>query len=451
MTISNNDIQEKTNHLFSAILLEQQKINALTPPASPEKSQQMQELLDTFGEQRGRPSFYHYMASGKGHGPFTQLIDGSTKYDLIGGIGVNLLGHSHPLHIRACLEAAAEDSITCGNLQPYPDSYHLMQSLLGAVKDSKLKHFWFAGSGSFANDTALKMIWQKTQPKYGLIAFKSCFAGRSIATQDITDNPNFRQGMPSHLNVFYAPHFNSQEPDQALSQTLQTLDTLWKENGESIGALTLELIQGEGGFIYGDPEYYQGIFNWAKERELVIWVDEVQTFGRTYELFAFQAFNLQKYVDIVTVGKALQCCGVLYSAELNPKPGLVSGTFHGSLAALKASKKTIDYLTQGNFYGEQGRIKQIEQKMFQNFAELQKKTDKLGYYGGVGTMISFEVGNANKEDTMKFLKKLLENGIVAFSAGRGPVRVRFLLPVCLTDEHIAEIFGVIEKTLNEVF
>jgi 4-aminobutyrate aminotransferase-like enzyme len=50
---------------------------------------------------------------------------------------------------------------------------------------------------------------------------------------------------------------------------------------------------------------------------------------------------------------------------------------------------------------------------------------------------------------MKFLKKLLENGVVAFSAGKKPMRVRMLLPITLTDEHIDEIFSLIEKTVLE--
>lgn len=66
-------------------------------------------------------------------------------------------------------------------------------------------------------------------------------------------------------------------------------------------------------------------------------------------------------------------------------------------------------------------------------------------------MISFEVGKSDKDDTNKFLNKLFENGIVAFSAGRGPVRVRFLVPLTITDEHINEIIQIIEKTVNEIF
>ena len=50
-------------------------------------------------------------------------------------------------------------------------------------------------------------------------------------------------------------------------------------------------------------------------------------------------FELDQYVDVVTVGKALQVCGTLYSEELNPKPGLIAGTFNGALSAIIAGEK----------------------------------------------------------------------------------------------------------------
>ncbi len=65
-------------------------------------------------------------------------------------------------------------------------------------------------------------------------------------------------------------------------------------------------------------------------------------------------------------------------------------------------------------------------------------------------MLSFEVGDASTDITNKFLKKLFENGIIAFSAGKDPVRVRFLLPLAILDEHIDEIFTIVEKTILEV-
>jgi 4-aminobutyrate aminotransferase-like enzyme len=444
-------IQEHFNQLFSSILLEQQKFNHVQA-TDENKTAALDEKLKEYESLKGRGFFFPFMASGRGHGPFVELLDGSVKYDLINALGVNLLGHSHPLYIKANLEAATSDTMMCGNLLSYQEPYELSKVLLEQVKTSRLEHFWISCSGSFANDTALKILWQKKAPHYRLIAFEKSFAGRTIAMQDVTYNPAYREGMPKSIEVDHVPHYNYKDPQNSLKNTLTALNNLIAKNGNTYCAITLELIQGEAGFIYGTKEYYEGIFKWAKAKNIYIWVDEVQSFARTEKLFAYQMFGLDEYVDVVTIGKVLQACGTLFTKELNPKPGLIAGTFNGSLAALNAGKATVRYLTEGNFYGSTGRIVELEKKFKEHFEILSTGTckGKLNYYGGVGTMLSFEIGDGNQDLTNKFIKKLFINGIITFSAGKDPARVRFLLPLTLLDEHIKEIFQILEKTILEV-
>ncbi len=450
--VNNEKIQEYSNKLFTEILAEQKKYMGIKP-ADEDKAHLTEKTLEKYTGMRGKGFFYNYLSSGRGHGPFTELIDGSIKYDLIGGIGPNLLGHSHPLYIKANLESAMSDSIMCGNLQPYPEAYQLTEALVQNVsKKSKLKNFWFTGSGSFANDLALKLIWQKKAPNYRIIAFQKAFAGRSVATQDITHNKAYKEDMPDTVEVDHVPHYDHNDPENALENTIQALKEVVKSHPKKHAAIMLEIVQGEGGFIYGPKEYYQGVFKWAKENGLYIWIDEVQTFGRTRELFAYQMMGLDEYVDIVTVGKALQVCGTLFSDELNPKPGLIAGTFNGSLSALNAGHKIIRYLTESHFYGEKGRIAELEHTFLTRFEHLMKTTcsGKIKYAGGVGTMIAFEIGDSGKDITMKFIRSLFDKGIICFMAGNQPTRVRMLLPLCLTTEHIEEIFRIIESTVLEV-
>ncbi len=449
--VNNNAIESQINDLFSSILIEQQKIDQIKT-ADPDKTNLTETMLKEFEKVRGRGFFYNYLSSNRGHGPFTELVDGSVKYDLINSIGVNILGHSHPLYIKAHLEAATCDSIMCGNLLPYQQSMEATKKIIETVSNSRLKHFWFAGSGSFANDTALKILWQKSQPKYKIIAFEKAFAGRSVATQDITYSKAYRDGMPQSISVDHVPHYDYKNPKQAIDKTIGALDHLIKKNGNEYCAIMMEIVQGEAGFIYGTKEYYEEVFKWAQKNNLYIWIDEVQSFSRTTELFAFQMFELDKYVDVVTIGKALQTCGTLYTDELNPKPGLVAGTFNGSLVSLNMSSKILRFLTEGNFYGENGKIKQLEKTFINKLKFLKQKNcaGKIGYIGGVGTMISFEIGDSSKELTISFLKQLFNNGIIAFFAGTDPTRVRLLLPLTLSNDHIDEIFQIIEKTINDV-
>jgi 4-aminobutyrate aminotransferase-like enzyme len=449
--VQSTAIQEHFNKLFSAILLEQQKFDHVKN-ADEDKKEVLAAKLKEYEQLKGRGFFFPFMASGRGHGPFVEIIDGSIKYDMINALGVNLLGHSHPIYIKANLEAATSDTMMTGNLLSYQEPYELSKALIDTVKKSRMRHFWFSCSGSFSNDTALKILWQKMAPNYRLIAFQKSFAGRSIAMQDVTYNASYREGMPTSIQVDHVPHYNYKDPENALEQTLEALNKLIEKNGNTYCALSIELIQGEAGFIFGTPQYYEGIFKWAKERGIYIWVDEVQSFARTHQLFAYQMFGLDDYVDVVTVGKVLQACGTFFTEELNPKPGLIAGTFNGSVASMNAGKATIRYLTEGNFYGENGRIKELEEKFKSQFKKLAEGSckGKIPYYDGVGTMLSFEVGDASTETTNKFIKKLFENGVITFSAGKEPTRVRFLLPLSVLDEHIQEVFSIVEKTILEV-
>lgn len=441
-------IEDSMNQLFSAIFLEQRKI-AQIRPAQEDKRPLQQELTREYAELKGQALSYDYMSSGRGHGPFTELVDGSVKYNLIGSMGVNLLGHSHPLYVRAHLEAAASDTFTCGNLLSYPDALEFSRQLIHAVQGSRLKHFWFSCSGSMANDTALKIIWQKMAPKRKIIAFEKAFAGRTIAQQNITHNKAYSEGMPDFIDVHHLPFYDLAHPEQATQKTLDDLENLWKKEGDQFAALTIELIQGEAGFIWGTAEYYKAIFEWAKQKNILIWIDEIQTFARTKNLFAFQMFGLEKYVDVVSIGKALQVCGTLYTHELNPKPGLVGGTFNSSLASIKVANKILRYLMEGPFYGSEGRMAQLEKEFLARFAQI-KCLQKIKNARGIGAMISFEVGDSSADTTKKFLKALFDNGIIAYSAGKNPTRIRFLLPLAISNEHIDEVFMLLEKTASEV-
>lgn len=448
--IFNTEVEREIDQLFSTLLKEQRKYQKASPPIL-EKKAESDALIAELSRTRGRGLYYPYLSTGRGHGPFTELVDGSIKFDLICSIGVNLFGHSHPLAIRAALEAAAYDTTMCGNLLPYPIATELSKTLLRLANPSRLEHFWFTCSGGFANDNALKIIWQKKSPAKRIMALSKGFTGRTIATQEITDNAAYREGMPTQLQVSHLPNFDPSDEKKSIETTLKAMrEELNKYPGEFC-TFTCELIQGEGGLNFGSSLFYKEIFTEAKKHGLYIWVDEVQTFARTYQPFAFQTYGLNEFVDVVTVGKVLQACGTLFTNELNPKPGLISGTFNGAIATLLTSLKFLNLMEKGNFYGEKGRIKEIEM----NFCGLLEKL-KLKFphfiksYTAMGTMVALELRDSSAEFVKKYLLKLFDEGVIAFSAGHHPTKIRFLLPICLNDEHLNEIYTIFEKVTKEM-
>lgn len=163
-------------------------------------------LVEDFGRYRGRELFYPYIGTGAGRGPYVELRDGSVKMDLINGIGIHLMGHSHPDLIEAALWGSLSDVTIQGNLQPNVEYGEISRKLVEiAGRKSRLKHAWVTTSGSMANENALKACRQKTSPARKILAFDAAFAGRTTMMAEITDNPSFKQGLPSYDEILRLP------------------------------------------------------------------------------------------------------------------------------------------------------------------------------------------------------------------------------------------------------
>lgn len=443
--LNSDSFKRLATSLKEEILKASSKLNTVKPSPAPDSESQTQFLagLKNFGAQRGRDLFYPYLSSGIGNGPFVELADGSCKYDMISAIGVGFFGHTHPAFIEEMLRAAPSD-IMQGNLQPGVEVKALTEDLLEYVKPrSRLAHVWPTTCGTMANEIALKLVRQKKSPASKIIAFKDCFAGRSTAMQEITDNESYRQGQPTYGEVLYLPF------EAPIEVVLEKFHEIMKEHGPSIAALMIEIVQGEGGFRFHDPSWYRKLFTAAKDAGIYVWADEIQTFGRTGELFAFETFKVADLVDIVTVAKALQASVVLFTQELNPKPGLVAGTFSGSNAQLRTARRVLSMLTRDGYLGPEGKISKLSARFVTNLEQIKKRTGVVGQIRSVGGMIGFAVGDATLETTKKYLMRLFKDGVIAFYCGHGPILVRLLPPLgCMTEAQVDDVCSIIESGLE---
>jgi 4-aminobutyrate aminotransferase-like enzyme len=411
-----------------------------------------QRAVQDFGKQRGRDLYFPFIGSGLGAGPYVELLDGSVKLDMITGIGINFFGHSHPALMAEMVDALSAD-IMQGNLEPGGEAPVLLSAILSRVgPECRIQHGWLTSCGTMANEIALKIIRQKRQPATKILAFRDCFAGRSTAMQEITDNPAYRQGQPTYGEVEYLPFYDPKDP-QSTEKTLATMKEHLAAHSGKFAALMMELVQGEGGFNSAPFEFYTRIFDEAKKAGLAIWLDEVQTFGRTGELFAFQKFGLHKYVDVVTVGKMLQACAVFFTDEYNPKPGLVAGTFSGSTVALRTARRTIELLEEGKFLGKDGKIALLSARFESNLKRLAEGEcrGKISEVRAIGGMVAFAPLSGTMEDIKPVLMKLFDLGVVAFYCGHGPYLIRMLPPLGAMEEADVDLVcSIIQQALLEV-
>ncbi len=401
------------------------------------------EVLSEFTELRGRELYYPYLAAGFGNGPFVELLDGSVKYDMITGIGVHFFGHAHPELIVERFDGLLADTMQ-GNLQPGVEIYAFLKTLLSATG---FKHGWLACSGTMANDMALKLIRQKHAPRTAIFAFDECFAGRSVAMQEVTDSAAYRQGQPLYGEVCHLPFYDpSLGVEKSLAQVVSRMRHELKRYPDRFCGVMLELVQGEGGCRYAPKEFYQRFVAEARASGLAVWVDEVQTFGRTGSLLACQEFGVT--ADIVTVGKLLQGCAVLYTADYNPKAGLISGTFAGSTSALRAGRRVVEMLLNGDFLGPQGKIARLAARFRMHYERFlqQGLISEIRIYGG---FIACAPCPATEAHVKLLLKKLFEEHVVAFSAGHDPYFIRMLPPFgIMTEVQVDDVCMRLERVLE---
>lgn len=406
--------------------------------------------MDHIGQLRGRPLYHSYIGTGAGRGPFVEVEDGSVKLDLINGIGINLMGHSHPRVMKAAVRGALSDVIMQGNLQPNNDYVKLIDKLVKiAGRKSRLKHAWLSTCGTMANESALKMARQKNSPAKYIFAMKNSFAGRSTMMAEVTDNPAYRQGLPSYNEVVHLPNYDKKDP-QSAEKALAKMKEEFAKRPKEFACFVFEPMLGEGGFNPVPREFYVPMLEFCKQNHIAIWADEVQTFARTGEYFAFETMDLGQYVDIVTVAKTVQLGVTLYTEEYNPKPGLIAGTFAGGSSAMAAGLEILEMLEEG-FVGPNGRIHKIHNRFVEGLNQLNTTTCKglVSDAGGMGLMIAFTPFDGKKEQVELFIKKLFKNGIIAFSCGKDPVRIRFLVPAIIEDQDIDLAIQIVEKTILE--
>ena len=417
-------------------------------PANPALVERAKNKIEHIGALRGRPLYHNYVGTGAGQGVYVELEDGSVKMDLINGIGIHLMGHSHPRVMKAAVRGALSDVVMQGNLQPNNEYVRLTEKLIQiAGRKSRLKHAWFSTCGTMANENALKMSRQKNSPAKMIVAMKNAFAGRSTMMAEVTDNPAYKQGLPEYADVLRIPNYDKRD-SQSGDKALRALKEHAAKFEKNIAAFSFEPMLGEGGFVPVPREFYVPMLEFCKQQKIAVWADEVQTFARTGEFFAFETMGLGEYMDIVTIAKTVQLGATLYTEEYNPKPGLIAGTFSGGSTSMTVGLEILEMLEEG-YLGPNGRIQHIHNHFVQGFNRLNETTCKglLADAGGMGLMIAVTPFDGKKEQAETLVKKLFNNGLITFTCGKDPVRIRFLVPAIIQDTDIELALDVIEKTV----
>ena len=445
------------------------QITGVRGPLSPESSASFDAVMADAAAVRGRQLLYPFLGSGIGNGALVELLDGSVKFDMITGIGAQFFGHSDPDLMATALEGAMSDTVMQGHLMMNEEAIRFAETLVAeARRSSGLEHAFLCNSGAMANENALKVCYQKHAPASRVLAFAHCFMGRSVTMAQIGDSAAGRQGIPLSTLVDYMPFYSHVAARRMsagdISGSTRYIDICVEHLEQYIeryprqhACFIFELVQGEGGFNTALPEFHRALMDVCRANGIAIWADEVQTFGRTERMFCFDALGLGDMVDVACVGKMTQVCAALYTADYNPQPGLLSGTFLGSSVALRVGQRIIERLRDGGYYGPDGSIARhyrIFEEQVRALAARHPRWFPVGddYHdivGGFGGMMRFTPFGGSKEAVLRLCHELFREGVIAFYCGHGPFHVRFLPPLgVMPHEQWPDVFRVVEAAMS---
>jgi acetylornithine/N-succinyldiaminopimelate aminotransferase len=218
--------------------------------------------------------------------------NGKEYLDFVGGIAVCALGHSSPL-ITKTLKEQSKVLVHVSNLYYTVPQVKLARLL---VENSFADRVFFCNSGAEANEAAIKLARRFSNEKFGnkrhvIISMEGSFHGRTMATLSATGQDKIKKGYNPLLEGFRFVPFNN-------------LPALESAVDESVCAVILEPVQGEGGVVCPAEGYLQGVRKICDEKDILLIFDEVQVgMGRTGRLFAHEHFGVTP--DIMTLAKAL--------------------------------------------------------------------------------------------------------------------------------------------------
>ena len=295
--------------------------------------------LETLRERADRVLMHTYgrqpLSIQSGHGVWVRDADGRELIDLVGGIGVNVLGHSHPAVTHALSDQAAS-LIHTSNLYYTAPQVELAERLIASAFAGRV---FLCNSGAEANEAAIKLVrkWGRRHRggASGIVALQGGFHGRTLGALAATAQPRYREP------------FEPLPP--GFTHAAASVDAITAAVDDSTAAILIEPIQGETGVVPLPDALVAGVRALCDERDLLLVVDEVQTgMGRTGRWWAHQHAGITP--DVMTVAKGLgggvPIGAVLAAARADVfEPGDHGSTFGGNpLAAAVACAvlRTID-------------------------------------------------------------------------------------------------------------
>jgi acetylornithine aminotransferase len=360
--------------------------------------------------------------------------NGKMYKDFLAGIAVCNLGHANPV-IAQKMSQQAVNLVHVSNLFYTLPQIKLCQKL---VENSFANRVFLCNSGAEANEAAIKLARKYffdlgENQKNVIITAKQSFHGRTYATMSATGQEKIKKGFQPLVPGFKNVPFND-------------INALREEIDDTVCAVLLEPIQGEGGVCCPSADYLSQVKQICEQKGILLIFDEIQTgMGRTGKLFAYEHFDIKP--DIMTLAKALANglpMGAMLSTEKIAKafgPGAHASTFGGTPLVASVALCVMEYL-------EDNHIVEHCQRMGEYFkAQLLSLKDKYSCIlevRGYGLMIGMPLSIKGAP----IVNKCLENGFVINCIQENILR--FVPPLIVQKSEIDSLLECLDTVFQEV-
>jgi 4-aminobutyrate aminotransferase/(S)-3-amino-2-methylpropionate transaminase len=391
-------------------------------------------------------SVYLPIVIAEAHGATVTDVDGNTFIDFTGGVGCLNVGHSNPRVIEAAKEQLERFTHTDFTIVPYESYIALAERLCELVPISGELRAAFFNSGAEAIENAVKFARSYTR-RPAVVAFDGGFHGRTLLALSLTSKTHpYKAGLGPFAPEVYRVPFNE----------LAELERAFKTRvaAEEVAAIVFEPVQGESGFIAGDPEFVAGLRRICDENGIVLVADEVQTgFCRTGRLFAMEHFGIEP--DLVTIAKSIAAgiplSGVVGRAEIMDAPGdsAVGGTYVGNPVAIAAAHAVLDTIADERLAE---RAEQIGETIRGRMEAWRDRFAPVSDVRGLGAMLAIELRERGEPAgglATAVVEAAARRGLLILKAGILGDCIRVLVPLVISEPELDEALGVWEEALEE--
>ena len=393
----------------------------------------------------------------RGEGATLTDVDGNTFIDFTGGVGCLNVGHAHPRVVEAAQEQLERFSHTDFTIVPYEIYVRLAERLceLAPIENGKAAFF---NAGTEAVENAIKFA-RSFRGRPAVIAFEGGFHGRTLLSLSMTSKTHpYKAGLGPFAPEVYRVPFPNEYRGPTAAEALAALEQALVTHvaAETVAAIVLEPVQGEGGFVVAPQEFMDGVRRLCDEHGIVMVVDEVQTgFARTGKLFAIEHYSVEP--DLITIAKSiamgLPLSGVIGKAQIMDAPpdSAIGGTYVGNPVAQAAALAVLDVIGEEDLCA---RASVLGDQLRERMLAWQQRFPQIGDVRGLGAMLAIELVEdpETREPAPRLASAVAEaaatRGLLLLKSGIYSNCIRVLTPLTLSDAELDEALAVWEASLE---